>query len=178
MIIERDSIETDCKELADNLRKPDFDYYQFKDFIQSIDEDLHYKVVIHSHYGLANKLNLAGICLNKKALSQIAYADEVDKCFIQPLVLKNRQIEINKCLPNMITYTGHSLSEIDELPFNIEYAFLSSDFENVPVGRIASKEALRMANAKIIANEDVTFLSAEYLQSKDCYKKVLWISFE
>ena len=25
MIIERDSIETDCKELADNLRKPDFD---------------------------------------------------------------------------------------------------------------------------------------------------------
>ena len=25
VIIERDSIETDCKELADNLRKPDFD---------------------------------------------------------------------------------------------------------------------------------------------------------
>ena len=112
-----------------HLRKPDFDYYQFKDFIQSIDEDLHYKVVIHSHYGLVNEFNLAGICLNNKVLSQIAYADEVDKCFIQPLVLKNRQIEINRCLPNMITYTGHSLSEIDELQFNIEYAFLSSDFE-------------------------------------------------
>ena len=45
------------------------------------------------------------------------YSDEVDKCFIQPLVLNNRQIEVNRELPNMVTYSGHSFDEINNLIF-------------------------------------------------------------
>lgn len=150
-----------------HLKKPDFDYFQIKDFLQSIDEDLHYKVVIHSHYGLVNEFNLAGVNLDKKTLSQIAYADEVDKCFIQPLVLNGRGIEINRQVPNMVTYSGCSLSEIEGLPFDIEYAFLISDIDNISNAELEIKEVLKETKVKIIAKEDVTFLSVEHLQSSE-----------
>lgn len=114
-----------------HLRKPDFDYNQMKGFLNQINDHLHYKIIIHSHYSLISDFDLAGINLNKKGLSQLAYADEVDKCFIQPLVLNNREIEINREMPNMVTYSGHSLTEINELSFNVEYAFLSPIFDSI-----------------------------------------------
>lgn len=145
------------------LNKPDFDYIQFKELIQLIDADLHYKIIIHSHYGLINEFDLAGINLDKKALSQLAYADEVDKCFIQPLVLNNKQIEVNRQQPNMVTYSAFSLSEITGLPFNVEYAFLSPIFDNEsiknskPTIRLSQlKESLKTVNTKVIALGGVT----------------------
>lgn len=146
-----------------HLNKPDFDYIQFKELIQLIDADLHYKIIIHSHYGLINEFDLAGINLDKKALSQLAYADEVDKCFIQPLVLNNKQIEVNRQQPNMVTYSAFSLSEITGLPFNVEYAFLSPIFDNESIknrkpiiGLSQLKESLKTVNTKVIALGGVT----------------------
>jgi len=146
-----------------HLNKPDFDYIQFKELIQLIDADLHYKIIIHSHYGLINEFDLAGINLDKKALSQLAYADEVDKCFIQPLVLNNKQIEVNRQQPNMVTYSAFSLSEITGLPFNVEYAFLSPIFDNESIknrkpiiGLSQLKESLKTVNTKVIALGSVT----------------------
>lgn len=146
-----------------HLNKPDFDYIQFKELIQLIDADLHYKIIIHSHYGLINEFDLAGINLDKKALSQLAYADEVDKCFIQPLVLNNKQIEVNRQQPNMVTYSAFSLNEITGLPFNVEYAFLSPIFDNESIknrkpiiGLSQLKESLKTVNTKVIALGGVT----------------------
>jgi len=133
-----------------HLRKPDFDYSQFKKFISLIDSDLHYKIVIHSHYSLSNEFDLGGINLNKKSLSQLAYADEVDKCFIQPLVLNNREIEINRVVPDMVTYSGHTLAEINELSFNVEYAFLSPIFDSISKEGYLSKFNLNEVKTKLM----------------------------
>ena len=53
-----------------HLRKPDFDYNQMKEFLNQIDEGLHYKIIIHSHYSLISNFDLAGINLNNKVLNQ------------------------------------------------------------------------------------------------------------
>jgi len=154
-----------------HLRKPDFDYNQMKEYLNEINDHLHCKIIIHSHYSLISDFDLAGINLNKKGLSQLAYADEVDKCFIQPLVLKNSDIEVNREMPNMVTYSGHSIGEINELPFNVEYAFLSPIFDSISKGNYPSnfdlkevKEDLKKVKVKIIALGGVTLSHVEDLQ--------------
>ena len=155
-----------------HLNKPEFDYLQLKKYINLIDENLHYKIVIHSHYSLINEFELAGVCLNKKALSQLAYADEVDKCFIQPLVLINREIEINREKPNLVSYSAHSISEIMDLPFNVEYTFLSLQSQIYSkegylskFSLIKLKEDLEKLSTKVIALGSVTLLEVEHLQT-------------
>jgi len=146
-----------------HLRKPDFDYTQMKEFLNQIDTDLHYKIVIHSHYSLIGEFDLAGINLNRKALSQLAYKDEVDKCFIQPLVLNNTQIEVNRIIPNMVTFSAHSFAEIKNLSFDTDYVFLSPIFDSISkVGYCSNfnltevKEELMSTKTKVIALGGVT----------------------
>ena len=127
-----------------HLNKPQFDYNQLKDFIGLIDEYLHYKIVIHSHFSLIKEFDLAGIHLNSADLNQLAYADEIDKCFIQPMVLNTNRIEINRVVPNMVTYSGDSFKEINELPFKVGYAFLNFDFDE-------GKDVLKESKTKILA---------------------------
>jgi len=142
-----------------HLRKPDFDYHQMKEFLTQIDVDLHYKIIIHSHYSLITDFDLAGINLNKKALNQLAFADEVDKCFIQPLVVNDRQIEINRELPNMVTYSAHSFDELNNLPFDTDYVFLSPIYDSISKpnynsnfeDKVKLKEELKKTNIKVIA---------------------------
>ena len=155
-----------------HLRKPDFDYIQFRNLIVEIDEILHPKIVIHSHYGLIKEFDIGGINLNKKALNQLAYSDEVDKCFIQPLVLNDRQIEINRQQPNIVTYSAHSISEVKDLVFDTDYVFLSPIFDSISKENYQSnfdlielKEDLKSVNEKVIALGGVTLSSVQYLQS-------------
>lgn len=114
-----------------HLRKPHFDAYQLKSFIKQIDANLHYKIVIHSHHHLINDFDLAGINLNKKDLNQLELADEVNQCFIQPLVVKNRKIEVNRTTPYVVSYSAHSVDEINQLPFDTSYVFLSPIFNSI-----------------------------------------------
>jgi len=141
-----------------HLRKPSFDANQLKNFINKIDEDLHYKIVIHSHYHLINEFDLAGINLNKKSLNQLEFSDEVNKCFIQPLVVKNRQIEVNRFQPYIVSYSAHSIDEISNLPFDTSYVFLSPIFDSISkLNYISSfdlddlKEKLKILKTKVIA---------------------------
>lgn len=159
-----------------HLRKPDFDYIQFKDYIKQIDANYHYKIVIHDHYGLIGEFDLAGINLNKKSLNQLAYADEVDKCFIQPLVLNSRQIEVNRELPNLVTYSAHSLEEINALSFDTDYVFLSPIYDSISKEGYSSnfdlselREKLTSVNTKVIALGGVKLENEEDLKVTGFY---------
>ena len=55
----------------------------------------------------------------------------VDKCFIQPMVLRNRTIEINRIVPNRVSYSEHSMEEIQDLVFDTDYVFLSPIFDSI-----------------------------------------------
>lgn len=156
-----------------HLRKPDFDYSQFKEYIQLIDADYHYKIVIHDHYSLSHEFDLAGINLNRKSLNQLAYADEVDKCFIQPLVLKGRDIEVNRELPNMVTYSGHSLDEIRGLAFDVEYAFLSPIFDSISKKDYSSRFDVEVLKAELKeVNVNVVALGGIKLESEELLKNI------
>lgn len=147
-----------------HLRKPDFDFNQMVDFLNEIDVSYHPKIVIHSNYSLIEKYDLAGIHLNKKALRDLAYDEEVDKCYIQPMVLRERQIEINRVRPNMVTYSAHSVAEINDLPFGTDYVFLSpiydsiskDDYKSTFTDKLKLKEELETIKSKVIALGGVT----------------------
>ena len=141
-----------------HLRKPDFDAHQLKAFVQQIDESLHYKIVIHSHYHLITEFDLAGINLNKKALNQLEFSDEVNQCHIQPLVVKNRKVEVNRVQPYVVSYSAHSIDEINNLPFETTYVFLSPVFDSISKSNYLSafnlddlKDKLPTINTKVIA---------------------------
>ncbi len=141
-----------------HLRKPNFDAHQLKSFIKQIDANLHYKIVIHSHYYLINEFDLAGINLNKKNINQLELADEVNQCFIQPLVVKNRQIEVNRITPYIVSYSAHSINEINQLPFDTSYVFLSPIFNSISKPNYPSnfnldelKNQLKTISTKVIA---------------------------
>lgn len=147
-----------------HLRKPDFDRNDMKAYLNQIDERLHNKVILHSHYGLISKYDVAGINLNKKSLREMAIADEVDRCYIQPLVLNGNQIEINRIHPNMVTYSAHSFNEINSLPFDTDYVFLSPIYDSISKQGYESnfkekdklKQELNKTTKKVIALGGVT----------------------
>jgi len=155
-----------------HLRKTDFDYNQMKGYLTQIDENLHFKIVIHSHYNLIKDFDLAGINLNKKALCELADVDEVDKCFIQPLVLNNRRIEVNREQPNMVTYSAHSVDEINKLSFDTEYVFLSPVYDSISKEGYVSnfdlknlESELQVMKTKVIALGGVTLLHIDDLMT-------------
>ncbi len=114
-----------------HIRKPQFDQTQMEDYIQNIDPAFHYKLVIHSHYQLIQNFDLGGIHLNKKSMSQLMPEDESEKCFIEPLMLKNGQVEVYRMVPNSVSYSAHSIEEIRNLSFKVDYAFLSPIFDSI-----------------------------------------------
>jgi len=125
-----DLLESDTVDFF-HLRKPEFDIIQMRAFLNELNAEFHYRIILHSYYGLITDFDLGGICLNKKSLSEMCYSDEVDKCFIQPLVLNGRNIEINRLQPNMVVYSAHTISEIENLPFDTDYVFLSPIFDSI-----------------------------------------------
>lgn len=155
-----------------HLRKPDFDRHDMKAYLNQIDANFYNKIVLHSHYGLISKFDVAGINLNKKALRDMAVADEVDRCYIQPLVLNNRQIEINRLQPNMVTYSAHSIDEINNLPFDTDYVFLSPIYDSISKEGYESnfdlnelKRDLKNIDTKIIALGGVTLSKIDDLKA-------------
>jgi thiamine-phosphate pyrophosphorylase len=141
-----------------HLRKPDYEINAYKKIITQIDESLHHKIMIHSHYSLIAEFDLAGINLNKKALSQMENIEEIDQCYIQPLVCNNGCVEVNRTKPNSISYSAHSIQEIKRLPFQTDYVFLSPIFNSISKQNYKSnfeldtlKTELLNINTKVIA---------------------------
>jgi thiamine-phosphate pyrophosphorylase len=142
-----------------HLNKPGFEFSQMNQFLLQIDSSLHHKIMIHSHYSLIEKYYLAGISINSTDLSQLAYEEEVDKCSIQPMVLINRGIEINKVKPSRLSYSAHSFNEIKELAFDTDYVFLSPIYDSISKIGYQSKfidlgdlkKSLKSTKTKVVA---------------------------
>jgi len=114
-----------------HLRKPDFEDIQMRKYIKQIDEANHHKIVIHNNYHLANKFNLAGIHLNTKGLKALRTEEESDKCFIEPLLLKDRKIYVNNQQPSIISYAAHSFEDIEGVQFKVDYFTLSPIYDSI-----------------------------------------------
>ena len=77
--------------------------------------------------------------------------------------MDERQIEINRQQPNIVTYSAHSISEVKDLVFDTDYVFLSPIFDSISKENYQSnfdlielKEDLKNVNDKIIALGGVT----------------------
>ena len=114
-----------------HLRKPDFEETDMRLFLNQIDKVYRDKIILHSHYHLVNEFGLGGINLNKKALSQVCIESESNRCFIEPLLLKNGQIEVNRQSPEIVSYSAHSFEEIKHLDFKTDYVLLSPVYDSI-----------------------------------------------
>ena len=114
-----------------HLRKPDFSSEQMSKYILEIDSKYHYKIMLHRHLDLINEFDLAGINLNKSDLGSISNSQEIDKCHIQPLVVRDKKIEVNgKCI-DQVSYSAHSINEARNLYFTTGYVFISPVFDSI-----------------------------------------------
>lgn len=114
-----------------HVRKPDYSKEEMMNFLELI-PDFHYKVVLHSHYELIHEYELAGINMNRKGMAQLSYSDELTSaCDVRALVLKKGSIYVKDMVPDLVTYSAHSFSEIQQLPFKTDYVFLSPIFDSI-----------------------------------------------
>lgn len=114
-----------------HVRKPDYSKEEMINFLELIPQ-YHHKIVLHSHYELIKELDLAGINLNQKAMSRLSYADELTSaCDIRELSLKEGVVSVFGTVPDLISYSAHGFTEIQELPFKTDYVFLSPIFDSI-----------------------------------------------
>ena len=114
-----------------HIRKPEFDTLAMQNYIESIHSEHYHKLVVHSHYECVKRYELAGIHLNKKGLNSIRTEEESDKCYIEPLLLKNRQIEVFGDRPGIVSASAHSFDEILSFPFAVDYVTLSPIYDSI-----------------------------------------------
>ena len=156
-----------------HIRKPHFEEQDLENYIEQLDEVYRYKILIHNYYRLANKYNLGGIHLNQKGMAELRTEEESDKCFIEPLLLKNREILVNGKAPHHISYAAHSLTEIETLEFNADYIVLSPIFDSISkinyqsnfTDRTALRLAISKSKQKVIALGGVEIKHEEELKS-------------
>jgi thiamine-phosphate pyrophosphorylase len=114
-----------------HVRKPDYSKAEMINFLELIG-DFHHKIVLHSHYELIHEFDLAGINLNRKGMALLSYEDELKSaCDMRSLVLKDKRIFVNGLVPDLVTYSAHGFSEIQNLSFNTDYVFLSPIFDSI-----------------------------------------------
>lgn len=155
-----------------HLRKPHFDENQMRAYLEGIDSFYWYKIKIHSHFDLLFEFDLGGIHLNKKDLSQLTYADDTNACYIEPLVLKGRQIEVKRQIVDRISYSAHSVNEIKSLPFDTEYVFLSPIYNSISKKDYPSEfsdletlsKEIGLINTSVVALSGVTLDKKEELK--------------
>jgi hypothetical protein len=114
-----------------HVRKPDYSKEEMINFLEMIPQ-FHHKVVLHTHYELIREFELAGINLNKRAMSRLTAADELTSaCDIRELTLNGKEILVYGTRPDLVTFSAHSYSEIQQLPFKTDYVFLSPIFHSI-----------------------------------------------
>ncbi|MFD1551422.1 hypothetical protein DNU06_13530 [Putridiphycobacter roseus] len=156
-----------------HLRKPDYPPEDLIKLIEAIDEAYYYKIIIHNNFHLIKKYGLGGIHLNKAALSQICTIKESDKCHIEPILLLDKKLKVYNQIPDHISYSAHSFEEIENLPFETDYVFLSPIFNSISKPDYPSKfedhnylrSQLKNTNRTIIALGGVTEEKAETIKN-------------
>ena len=114
-----------------HVRKPDYSKEEMINFLEMIPQ-YHHKIVLHSHYELIRQFDVAGINVNKKALTQLSYSDELtSSCDIRELTLRNNELFVFGERPDFISYSAHGFEEIMQLQFKTDYVFLSPIFDSL-----------------------------------------------
>lgn len=156
-----------------HLRKPDYELDELTNLIESIDEAYYYKIIIHSNFHLIKKYSLGGIHLNKAALSQICNLQESDKCHIEPILLLDKKLKVFNQIPDHVSYSAHSFEEIESLPFDTDYVFLSPIYKSISKPNYKSnftdhnklRTELKNNTTKVIALGGVTDDKANEIES-------------
>lgn len=102
-----------------HIRKPDYTETELKDFLSKINKEVLNKIVIHSHYSLAEKFHLKGIHFTNS--------------FIKQTPENEISLIIQKSLSNKhsVSSSIHQINEIKNLNFNYDYVFLSPVFDSI-----------------------------------------------
>ena len=129
-----------------HIRKPRITTKQMKSVIDSIPQQFHNRIIIHSHHNLALKYNLKGVHYTKAHLQK---------------TLKNwwRKITLGIAKTSLIKTVSHSklVSLYDKQELDFDYVFLSPVFDSLS-GKFQSgfhvdgiKAAIQKSGKKIIA---------------------------
>jgi thiamine-phosphate pyrophosphorylase len=129
-----------------HIRKPDFSKNEMRDFIMSIPEKYHKKLVLHSHHSLSLEFKLKGIHFTERDRKNYLFH-----------FLKYGFYSLMK--PNLLfSASYHSINEVEKLRNIYKYVFLSPVFPSI--SKVDSKkgmdmsriqDALRKTDAKVIA---------------------------
>ncbi len=142
-----------------HVRKPDYDKDELINFLEMIPQ-YHHKVVLHSHYELMRDFDVAGINITGKALANLTYEDELtSSCDIRELCVKDGQVYCYGMKPDLVSYSAHGFSEIQQLNFETGYVFLSPIFDSISKPNYTSKfedhdilsDFLHRTNRRVIA---------------------------
>ena len=114
-----------------HLRKPEFSLGEMIKYMSEIPNEFHNRIMIHDHYALIGEYNLAGISLNIRTIGQMVTEDQVNKSFIQPLVLTAKGVEVNGNRAGCVSFSAHHFSEIEKLPFRPDYFILGPIFDSI-----------------------------------------------
>ena len=92
-----------------HLRKPEYSKNEIEKYIQSIPSIYYNKMVLHSHFELANKYQLKGIHLNSKSSLS----------------------EVERETYSHLSYSCHTLEEVAKCEKSYDYIFLSPIFDSI-----------------------------------------------
>lgn len=92
-----------------HLRKPDFSETEYEQFIHGIDARFRNRIVVHDHFGLVEKYGLKGVHLSAKKQRDLTRKPEY----------------------RHVSASCHSFEEIRNLPFDVDYCFLSPIFDSI-----------------------------------------------
>lgn len=156
-----------------HIRKPDFEQRDLQDYLSQIDPVFHHKIVLHSHFHLIQQFDLAGIHLNRKSLKDLTLSEESDRCYIEPLCLRDGQIEVYRNKPDSVSYSSHSIAEAQALQFKTNYVFLSPIFDSISKPEYKTnfkdldpiKADLQTTSTKIVALGGITSNHVETIRS-------------
>ncbi|MFL5727853.1 MAG: thiamine phosphate synthase [Cytophagaceae bacterium] len=110
-----------------HLRKSGYTMEQMQDFLKGIQPKFLRRIIVHSHYELIGKYNLAGIHLNNEALRSIPEIDLKDLY----KTAKKKNLSVSGSI--------HSLAELSVLPFQYDYVLLSPVFDSISKAGYKSK---------------------------------------
>jgi thiamine-phosphate pyrophosphorylase len=102
-----------------HVRKPDYDLPELEHWLQHVNPHNLNKIVIHSHYELAEKIRLKGIHFINEFLKQTLEKD------IFTIVQKANSEKLT------ISASMHKTEELKKIKFNYDYVFLSPVFDSI-----------------------------------------------
>ena len=127
-----------------HLCKPGLKKDEFTDFLQQISPRFYRRIIIHSHYSLIGRFNLAGIHLSHDFLKSVDEA-EVKALF---KAARSRNLQLGTSV--------HSIEGAEAIGAKYSYIFLEASFELPLLQTFLSQarhEIAMLKNTKMIGNE-------------------------